>query len=252
MTYRVVKTLAFGAVAIGVLCALCIAGCESIVRKALFFPSHHANDNGFTRWMRGAETIGYAREVAAPDHLWLFLHGNGGQAADRQYAMYAFDERDSIYVLEYPGYGQREGKPSRKAFDAAAREGYADLRARFPGKRVCVFGESLGSGPASMLSRESPAPDKIVLVVPFDTIKAMGREKMPWLPTDLILAGSWDNIDALKDWRGPIEIFGAVDDEVIPVHHAQALAKSLPQAQFHLIAGNHGWGNQRDVRARCP
>jgi pimeloyl-ACP methyl ester carboxylesterase len=227
-------------------------GCQAIQRKVLFFPSNHANANGFTRWEHEGATIGYAREVAEPKNVWLMLHGNGGQAADRAYAMHAFDERDAVYILEYPGYGQRAGAPSRRAFDAAAREGYAILRARFPGKPVCVLGESLGSGPASMLSREKPMPDKIVLVVPFDAITTVARGHVRYLPVGLILAGTWDNVDALKGYTGPIEIFGAEHDEVIPVKHARALAESLPQAKFHLIPINHGWANLRGIAFRNP
>ena len=235
-----------------VLAAMLALGCHAIQRKVLFFPSHHSNDNGFSRWTQADATIGYAREVADPKNVWLMLHGNGGQAADRAYAMYAFDAADSVYVLEYPGYGERPGTPSRGAFDAAARAGYAALRQRFPGKPVCVAGESLGSGPASMLSREQPGPDKIVLVVPFERITDVARDHVRYLPVSLILAGTWDNIDALKGYGGPIEIFGAERDEVIDVKHARALAASLPQAKFHLIPGGHGWGNGRDVYFRCP
>jgi uncharacterized protein len=235
-----------------VLAACLVAGCHALQRKALFYPSHHANDNGFVRWVRNGETIGYAREIAAPKNVWLMLHGNGGQAADRAYALHAFDAADSVYVLEYPGYGQRPGRPSRRAFDAAAREGYAELRARFPGKPVCIAGESLGSGPASMLSREEPVPDKIVLVVPFERLTDVARDHARYLPVGVLLWGSWDNIDALAGYRGPIEIFGAEKDEVINVRHAMALANAVPQAKFHLIPGGHGWGNGRDVVFRCP
>jgi surfactin synthase thioesterase subunit len=156
-----------------------------------------------------------------------------------------------VYVLEYPGYGKRKGTPSRRVFDAAAKEAYAALRARFPDKRICVAGESLGSGPASVLASVTPPPDKLVLVVPFDSIRSVGRHHATWLPTSLILAGTWDNIAALRDYRGPVEIFAAERDEVIPASHARALAKAVPQARFHLIPGGHGWANGRDVTFRC-
>jgi uncharacterized protein len=246
------KALKVFAFTLAVLAMLFALGCQSIQRKVLFYPSHHANHNGFTRWVREGRTIGFAREATDPKNVWLMLHGNGGQAADRTYAMFAFDPADSVYILEYPGYGQREGKPSRRAFDAAALEGYTELRARFPGKPLCVAGESLGSGPASMLSRENPAPDKIVLVVPFERITDVARDHVNYLPVGLILMGTWDNIEALHGYTGPIEIFGAEKDEVIDVRHARALAESVPQAKFHLIPGGHGWANGREVAFRCP
>jgi pimeloyl-ACP methyl ester carboxylesterase len=87
--------------------------------------------------------------------------------------------------------------------------------------------------------------------VPFDSIRSVGRHHATWLPTSLILAGTWDNIAALRDYRGPVEIFAAERDEVIPASHARALAKAVPQARFHLIPGGHGWANGRDVTFRC-
>jgi pimeloyl-ACP methyl ester carboxylesterase len=234
------------------LLAVAVLGCQALVRKALFYPTHYEAGLGLTPWRHGSELIGYAREVPEPRNVWLMLHGNGGQAAQRTYALPAFDASDSVYVLEYPGYGQRSGTPSRRAFDAAAREAYASLRARFPGRPLCIVGESLGSGPASMLSQESPAPDKIVLVVPFDSIRHVAqRHAGRWL-ANIALAGTWNNIEALRDYQGPVEVFGAQDDEVIPVAHARALAESKPGARFHLIPGGHGWALGSAVSFRNP
>jgi hypothetical protein len=56
--------------------------------------------------------------------VWLLIHGNGGQAADRAYALPSFSMDDSVFILEYPGYGSRKGKPSKKSLDAADRQAY--------------------------------------------------------------------------------------------------------------------------------
>jgi uncharacterized protein len=231
---------------------LLVIGCQMVQRKVLFYPSHDTQENGFTRWEHARQVIGYARLAKDPENIWLMLHGNGGQASGRTYALPAFSERDSLYILEYPGYGARDGTPSRRSFDAAAREGYDALRAAFPGLRIGVVGESLGSGPAAMLSRATPAPDKIVFIVPFDTLKSVGAEHFPRILVSVVLASSWDNIEAMKGFSGPVEVFGAERDEVIAVAHARALAVSIPQAKFHLIPGGHGWANQTNVTVRFP
>lgn len=246
---RKLRIMAF----VALVCVGCaMAGCQALQRKLLFFPSHDTADNGFAPWLHAGKVIGYSRPVQDPETIWLMLHGNGGQAAGRTYALPAFSGRDSLFVLEYPGFGARAGTPSRKSFDAAALEGYGQLRAQFPGKHIAVFGESLGSGPAAMLSRALPAPDKIVFVVPFDNLKAVAVEHFPRLLVDVVLTGSWDNVAAMADYRGPVEIFGAQNDEVIAVSHARALAASIPQAKFHLIPGGHGWALQPGVEARFP
>ena len=232
---------------------LLLAGCGAIQREFLFFPSHHVGNNGLAEWKKDGQVIGYSRQVPAPQNVWLMLHGNGGQAADRTYAIRCFSERDSVFILEYPGYGARAGKPSRASFDAAAAEAYLLLRETFPNTPVCVVSESIGSGPACMLAAQTPPPDKIVLVVPFDDLKSVAAGHVPFLPTGLILRGSWDNIHSLSAYLGPVEIFGAEQDEVIPIEHAKKLAGSIAQAKFHIIPGGHNdWSRGGRVDIRNP
>jgi pimeloyl-ACP methyl ester carboxylesterase len=228
-------------------------GCSALQRKFLFYPSHHGSNNGLTPWRLGDRIIGYAREESAPENVWLMLHGNGGQAADRTYAIPCFSPRDSVYIMEYPGYGLRPGKPSKTSFDTAAVEAYRLLRETFPQTPVCVVGESLGSGPSSVLASQNPAPDKIVLVVPFEKLTRVAADHFRFLPVGLILGKSWDNGRALSTYKGPIEIFGAERDQVIPIKHAQALAASLPSATFHLIEkGHNDWSEKGRVTIRNP
>lgn len=228
-------------------------GCaSSIQRKFLFYPTHHHEDRGLSPWGSEGDLIGYASEVASPEVIWLMLHGNAGQAADRAYARSSFSPRDSVFIMEYPGYGVRAGTPSRETFDEAARAAYQNLRARFPGKPIGVVGESIGTGPASMLAREANPPEKIVLIVPFDTLAQVAAQKVPWLPTRLILGSTWDNVQALADYRGPLEIYGAVLDEVIPVEHAKALAASLPAARLKLMPCGHTEWARGHVSIRLP
>jgi pimeloyl-ACP methyl ester carboxylesterase len=247
------KPLKFVAAALAALTAVFGLSCQAIQRKALFYPTHDARDNGLAKWSHDGEVIGFAREAAQPRNVWLLLHGNGGQAADRTYALAAFSEADSVFILEYPGYGLRTGKPSRDSIDTAARQAYALLRARFPHTPVCVAAESLGSGPASVLAGEVRPPDKLVFVVPFDNLKSVAAHHVSYLPVGVILAGSWNNVEAITGYRGPVEVFGAERDNVIPVAHAKALAASLPQARFHLIPGGHNdWSHQSAVRFENP
>lgn len=228
-------------------------GCSGIQRKFLFYPTHHTSANGLSAWVHEGKVIGYSRQVAAPKNVWLMLHGNGGQAADRAYAVPSFSEQDSVFVLEYPGYGQREGKPSRAAFDAAAKEAYALLRKAYPNIPVCVVGESIGSGPSCVLATQSPPPDKIVLIVPFDKLTSVASHHFRFLPVSLIMEAKWDNAEALSTYRGLVEIFAAEGDTVIPTEHAKRLADSVPGVRFHSISGGHNdWASGGEVKIRNP
>jgi pimeloyl-ACP methyl ester carboxylesterase len=179
------------------------------------------------------------------------MHGNAGQAADRDYALSRISEQDSLYVLEYPGYGARDGTPCLTSINQAASEAYHVLRSRNLKTPVCVLGESLGSGPACSLALEKNPPDKIVLVVPFDTLVSVASHHFYFLPVGLMLRDKWNNLETLQHYHGPIEIFGASGDVIIPIEHARALGNHVPGAQFTAITGGHNdwcWNEQVKIR----
>ena len=233
--------------------SLILAGCGPIQRKALFFPTHSPDLQGLAEWKNGETLIGVCREVKDAGTVWLFMHGNAGQAADRRYALPRFSSTDAVYILEYPGYGLRPGIPSRRNFDQAALEAYHLLRAQFPNKRICAIGESIGTGPTCSIASDGHPPDKIVLVVPFDDLKSVAAEHTSYLPVGLILGTTWNNIEALKGFTGPVEIYGAAEDTVIPVFHAKRLAASVPNAKLCVVPGGHNdWSRQSVISIRYP
>lgn len=231
-------------------------GCAMLPRRLLFHPTRlNADSPELTEWPGDdGRPLGYARVVSNPRNVWLLLHGNAGQACDRSYALNSFSAEDSVYIMEYPGYGLREGAPSKSSFNQAAVEAYHNLRRAFPGRPVCVAGESIGSGPACALALESPPPDKIALVVPFDRLDRVAARHVPFLPVRLLLLGNnWDNIRSLRLYPGPVDIFAAREDSIIPAEHAEALAQANPSAKLHVIDGGHNdWPLQREVRFRHP
>jgi len=229
------------------------AGCPSIERELLFHPTHRPHNNSLTPWTKNGEIIGYSRKIESPKNIWLMLHGNAGQASDRLYAVPSFSTDDSVFILEYPGYGSREGVPSKEAFDRAAKEAYLFLRETYPHTPVCVAGESIGTGPASSLSSLSQPPDKLVLIVPFDRLSLIAKDHFPSFLVDLILKDDWDNVEALSNHKGPVDIFGVEADTIIPVGHAKALAAVIPRPKMEIIGGGHNdWPYQGRVTIRNP
>lgn len=220
-------------------------------RSLLYFPRHGEPASVLEPWVVGERVIGFRREVAEPETVWLMLHGNAGQAAERDYALQRMSDRDSLYVLEYPGYGKREGSPSRQAINQAAAEAYRLLRQQHPDRPVCVVGESLGSGPACCLAQEEKPPDKIVLMVPFDRLASVAANRFFFLPVRLLFWDAWDNVESLEQYCGPVEIYAATKDLVIPYEHAQALAEQISGARIILMDCHHNeWARCAHVKIR--
>lgn len=240
------------AISIGLL-ALLYAAYAAVVfvnqRRLIYYPTHGEPGTALEPWAEGGRIIGYCRPAGHPRAVWLMAHGNGGQASQRGYVLAHMAPDEALYVLEYPGYGLRGGTPSMASMNRAAAEAYQALRREHPGTPVCVLGESIGSGPASFLCTLAPPPDKLVLVVPFDVFASVASEHMPLLPVRLLLRDAWDNVEALRGYRGPVAIYGARDDRIIPPRHARRLAARLPGAAYIEIEGGHNdWPDSGRVR----
>lgn len=229
-----------------------IIGCAQ--RQLLYFPTHEnsaelATSTNLTPWLDESKAyFGYARIPKTTNRVWLIMHGNGGQAAHRGYMLDYFKPTDAVYILEYPGYGAREGSPSKNAFNEAAKMAYESLSKQYGQTSVHVLGESIGSGPASFLATLNNPPPRIVLVVPFDLIANVAQEKFPFLPVKLMLLDQWDNFESLRNYPNRLDIWAATHDQVIPIHHAKNLAKHLPRSHFHEFQGTHNWTDGRNVK----
>ena len=222
-------------------------------RKLLYLPSHDNEKHSLSEWRDGNQLIGYARLAPSPETVWLFLHGNAGQAGDRDYVLPSFTPHDSVYILEYPGYGSRPGSPSRSALNSAAALAYELLRRQYPDTPVCVAAESIGSGPASYLATSRNPPDKIVLITPFDKLSNVAQHHYRFLPVSLLMLDNWDNSVSLTAYNGEVEIFAAKSDRIIPIAHAKKLAESKPSIIFNEIEGDHNdwsYGGRVQIRYR--
>ena len=215
----------------------------------LYFPAHSKVSTSLKEWRVDGNLIGFSRKVENPKMVWLVMHGNAGQAATREYLCDTVPDTDSVYVLEYPGYGQRKGVPSISSFKTATEEAFRALQKLYPGVEIGVIGESLGSGPASYLGSLSDPPSRVVLIVPFKDLVSVAQEKFTFLPIWLVMRDRWDNAQALSQFKGRIDIYGALEDTIIPVHHARNLANSLPGAVYHEMPCEHNeWAGLRLVR----
>jgi hypothetical protein len=215
----------------------------------LYFPTHTQSATDLQEWRAGGKLIGYSSPVATPRMVWLVFHGNAGQAGDRGYIRESLPRSEAAYIMEYPGYGPREGTPSMQSINAAAVVAYALLRTLYPGVPIGVIGESLGSGPASYLCSLANPPSRAVLIVPFDNLLSVAKEHIWFLPVGLLMRDRWDNVAALSNYAGRVDIYGARQDVVIPLRHAQKLVRSLPRASYHeMECGHNDWSSRGHLK----
>lgn len=175
----------------------------------------------------------------------LVLHGNAGMALHRGYyaeLLSNFTESGpwTVYVLEYPGYGPRPGRPDQPTLVTAAVDAADQLLAQNP-EPLLIIGESLGSGVASALVRERPdAALALLLIAPFDSMANVARHHMPWLPVGLLLRDRFDNLRALENFTKPLVVITAGQDQVVPGVLAEPLIRQHSGPGLHQVQAGAG------------
>jgi pimeloyl-ACP methyl ester carboxylesterase len=136
----------------------------------------------------------------------------------------------NLYLLEYPGYGERSGTPSERSLVNAAVAA-VDLLAERPTHSLWLLGESLGSGVASAAAGLRPhRVDGIVLVTPFDSLVGAAQFHYPWIPVGWLMRHRLDSTENLRAFPGPVAIVIAGEDRTTPPILGKKLAASIDSA----------------------
>lgn len=223
--------------ALGIYAVLCLAA-FLVQRRMMYFPDHEteteaihrALGDGLVPWpdTRG-RIIGWRRIARRNLPRVLVLHGNAGDALGRKGYLPLLEAAGfEGILLEYPGYGPREGERSEASLVAEAKAALRRLReeSKTP---VFLLGESLGSGVAvQVAAAERGSVAGLLLTVPFSRMTEVAAHHYPYLPMGLLLKDRWDSLEAVRGYSGPVAILVAGQDEVVGAEQGRRLAKGCP------------------------
>jgi len=181
--------------------------------------SELARAEGFAPWVNTAgQRIGWKslQSAGTSRSRALIFQGNAGFALDRADYAKALQQATGfdVFILEYPGYGDRPGAPSQKALCDAAEEAFQLLSINGP---VHLVGESLGTGVAAYLAGAHPkSVGGLFLFTPFNNLASVAQRHMPIFPVRWMLWDRFPSDEYLKNYRGPVAVMLAANDEVVP------------------------------------
>lgn len=201
-------------------------------RSFIYIPRPAADPSGRLELrVEGTRVLVAHRPHPGPRAL-IYFGGNAEDVSVTRAELAALLPETALYLLHYRGYGGSGGRPSEAALRADARALYAHVAERH--REVSVVGRSLGTGPAVHLAATRPV-ERLVLLVPFDSLLAVARGAMPWLPVDLLLRDRWDAAAEASRVRAPTTIVAAQFDAVVPLRHAEALHRAFPPGVAELV-----------------
>jgi len=177
-----------------------------------------------------------------PRGVVFFLHGNSGNLTDCLVDLDAFRQVNfDVGMFDYRGYGKStDCIASEEQLRADVRTVWAQFAPQYEGKRVVISGHSLGTGLAAGLAAELGAagrtPDLTLLVSPYSSGRALADELYPWVPRQ-VLRYPLHTVEHAMRLQGPLMLIHGDKDELIGIHHSEALRTAVPQAQLLRIEG---------------
>ncbi len=174
----------------------------------------------------------------------FFLHGNAGNLKSwfvntDLYRQANFD----LFMIDYRGYGKSSGNiDSETQLHADVRAAFAKIAPQYAGKKIVVYGRSLGTGLAAKLSADLaqepklPQPDLTVLVSPYSSMVALTGDVYPLIPESL-LRYPLRTDHAVSGIKSPLLLIHGAADTLIAPSHSAALKALAPKAELLLVPG---------------
>jgi len=175
----------------------------------------------------------------------LFCYGNAGNISHRLESIQIFHPLGrSVFIFDYRGYGQSEGKPSESGTykDAEAAWQYLVEERQVSRDRIIVFGRSLGGAVAAWLAHRH-TPGALILESTFTSVPDIAAKLYPYLPVRLLSRFKYDTAEYLDGVDCPVLIVHSRDDEIMPFSHGQRLFEIAREPKRFLeISGSHNEG----------
>lgn len=169
--------------------------------------------------------------------LVLGFGGNAWNAQDAATYIHGVYPAAEVVAFHYRGYRPSTGSPSAEALMADAPLVYDFAVAQVPADQVIAVGFSIGSGVAAGLAQQRPV-DGLILVTPFDSLKAVASDLYPFLPVEAFFRDDMDAAAALKGSTVPTAIIAAEHDEIVLPRRTAALRPAVGNLVFdRTIAG---------------
>jgi fermentation-respiration switch protein FrsA (DUF1100 family) len=175
----------------------------------------------------------------------LFFHGNAGNISHRLHSILIFHQlRLSVFIIDYRGYGQSEGKPTEQGtrLDANAAWQYLVQQRKLLPEQVILFGRSLGAAVAAELATRHP-PAALIVESAFTSVPDIAADLYPWLPVRWISRFSYDTRAYLQQLGCPVLVVHSEEDDIIPFRHGEALYQAAAGDKDLLtLRGGHNEG----------
>ncbi len=240
---------------LGLVTLFCLPGC--LVRQFVYIGQHLPRKDvaASARYLPHAVDIptadgtisrGWLLDRGARAPLVAVYGGNNMNVGDFLF-LAERDKSRSYLLINYRGYGQSEGSPSQDALvaDACAQIEWARRQLGSP-VSVHLLGFSIGSGvamqvAAQRLARDAKGVDSVVLICPFDSLKASARHLSGRFLASLIREDEFDSAAVAPRITCPLTIIAGRQDTIVLPEQVERLVAACTQTtpRLHWLDAGH-------------
>lgn len=169
----------------------------------------------------------------------MFFHGNAGHYGHRVWQTTPYRRAGfGVLLVGYRGYGGNPGKPTEQGFykDADAWMDWI-LAQGFEAQDIVIYGQSIGSGPATALALQRDAR-ALILEAPFTSAVDLGKQRYPILPIGMLMKDRFENLSKIDRINMPLLIMHGDRDRIVPYEMGQKLFERASEPKnFVTISG---------------
>ncbi len=181
----------------------------------------------------------------------LYFHGNAGSLrlrADRFRRLTA--DGTGLVAMSYRGYSGSSGRPSEAGLVRDAAAAYEYAAAQYPGSRLAVWGESLGTAVAITLAAERPVA-ALILDAPFTSAVELGAAVYPFVPVRWLMKDTFRSDRRIAQVKAPILVLHGERDGIVPIGFGERLFALAPEPKRFVRFPNGGHVNLDDHGAQA-
>ena len=181
----------------------------------------------------------------------LYIHGNGGNIADRLPVIKGYVESGyALFIFDYRGFGKSGGLAGRKRFieDSFAAYDYLTKTRSVKPADVVLLGQSLG-GVAALRLANAVKCRAVILEGTFFSLKQVARDLYPNLPVWIAASSDLDNGREVKKLSRPLLVIHGTEDATMPHHHSEMLFREANKPKEFLSVKGAG---HTDLYAQNP
>jgi uncharacterized protein len=199
----------------------------------------------FIKCLDGSKLNVWFYRVPGSDKLAIVNHGNAGNIANRAYIANALTKAGcSVLLYDYRGYGLSTGTPSIIGIldDGVRVYDYARATWKYPGNKILLYGESIGTAVTCNLALKRTCA-AVILQSGISSLLAAGRHLFVFLyayPNFVFPEPHLYNVDAVKSIHVPILFLHGKMDHTVPYQQSEQLFANANEPKQLVLLPNCG------------